>query len=195
MSRIDDAGLDLLFRKARTQNGWLPKPVSTAQLHEIYDLLKMGPTSANCSPLRIVFVTTPDGKKRLAATASAGNSDKILVAPVTAILGYDLFFYENLPRLFPHNQTARSWFEGKPHAEPTAFRNSSLQGAYFILAARAVGLDCGPMSGFDNGKVDAEFFPGGKIKSNFICSIGHGDPAKIFERSPRYGFDEICRIV
>jgi 3-hydroxypropanoate dehydrogenase len=195
MSRIDDSGLDLLFRKARTQNGWLPKPVSTAQLHEIYDLMKMGPTSANCSPLRIVFVTTPDGKKRLAATVSAGNSPKVLEAPVTAILGYDLFFFENLPRLFPHNQTARSWFEGKPHAEPTAFRNSSLQGAYFMLAVRAVGLDCGPMSGFDNGKVDAEFFPGGKIKSNFICSIGHGDPAKIFERSPRYGFDEICTIV
>lgn len=195
MSRIDDAGLDLLFRKARTQNDWLSKPVSTAQLHEIYDLMKMGPTSANCSPLRIVFVTTPDGKKRLAATVSAGNSGKVLAAPVTAILGYDLFFYENLPRLFPHNQTARSWFEGKPHSEPTAFRNSSLQGAYFMLAARAVGLDCGPMSGFDNGKVDAEFFPGGRIKSNFICSIGHGDPAKIFERSPRYGFDEICKIV
>jgi len=195
MSRLDDAGLDLLFRKARTQNGWLPKPVSPARLHEIYELLKMGPTSANCSPLRVVFVATPEGKTRLAATVSAGNRDKVLAAPVTAILGYDLFFFENLPRLFPHNQTARSWFEGKPHAEPTAFRNSTLQGAYFMLAARAVGLDCGPMSGFDNARVDAEFFPGGRIKSNFICSIGHGDPTKVFERSPRYAFEEICTIV
>jgi 3-hydroxypropanoate dehydrogenase len=195
MSRIDEAGLDLLFRSARSQNGWLPKPVSPAQLHEIHDLMRMGPTSANCSPLRVIFVTSPEGKQRLAPALSAGNLDKVMAAPVTAILGYDLQFFEHLPRLFPHNLTARSWFEGKPHAEATAFRNSSLQAAYLMLAARAVGLDCGPMSGFDNAKVDAEFFPGGRIKSNFICSLGYGDPTKIFERSPRFAFEEVCAIV
>ena len=144
--RIDDAGLDLLFRKARTQNGWLPKPVPEVLLREIYDLMKMGPTSANCSPLRIVFVSSEAGRQRLAPALSAGNRDKTLQAPVTAILAHDLAFYEHLPRLFPHNQTARSWFEGKPHAEPTAFRNSSLQAAYFMLAARAVWL-CGNSRG------------------------------------------------
>lgn len=195
MPRIDDAGLDLLFRNARTQNGWRPEPVSAQQLREIYDLMKMGPTSANCSPLRLVFVTTPEGRKRLAPALSAGNLDKAMAAPVTAILGQDLQFYEHLPRLFPHNQTARSWFEGQPHAEATAFRNATLQGAYLMLAARAVGLDCGPMSGFDNAKVDAEFFPGGRIRSNFICCLGHGDPAKVFPRSPRFAFDEVCAIV
>ena len=194
MTRIDDAGLDLLFRTARSQNGWLPRPVSEAQLREIYDLTKMGPTSANCAPLRIVFVTTDDAKRRLAPALSPGNVDKVMAAPATAILGHDLAFYEHLPRLFPHNPTARSWFEGKPHAEATAFRNSTLQGAYFMLAARALGLDCGPMSGFDAGKVDAEFFPDGRVKTNFICSIGYGDPAKLFDRSPRFAFDEVCRI-
>jgi 3-hydroxypropanoate dehydrogenase len=194
MTRIDEAGLDLLFRTARTQNGWLPKPVSEAQLREIHDLAKMGPTSANCAPLRIVFVATAEAKRRLSPALSPGNVDKVMAAPVTAILGHDLAFYEHLPRLFPHNPTARSWFEGKPHAEATAFRNSTLQGAYFMLAARAVGLDCGPMSGFDAAKVDAEFFPDGRVKTNFICSIGHGDPSKLFDRSPRFGFDEVCRI-
>ena len=196
MTHLDEAGRDLLFRKARTQNGWQAKPVSTAQLRELYELMKMGPTSANCSPLRIVFVTTPAGKQRLAPSLSAGNHDKVMVAPVTAILAYSLTFYEDLPRLFPHNQTARSWFEGKPaHIETTAFRNSALQGAYFILAARAIGLDCGPMSGYDNAKLDAEFFPDGKTKSNFICSLGYGDPTKIFDRSPRLSFDEACKII
>ena len=194
MTRIDEAGLDLLFRTARTQNGWLPKPVGEAQLREVYDLMKMGPTSANCLPLRIVFVRSKEGRRRLAPALSPGNVDKVMAAPVTAILGHDLAFYEHLPRLFPHNPTARSWFEGKPHAEATAFRNSTLQGAYFMLAARAVGLDCGPMSGFDAAKVDAEFFPGGRVRTNFLCSIGHGDPAKLFDRSPRFAFEEACSL-
>lgn len=192
--RIDDAGLDLLFRTARTQNGWLPKPVPEALLREIYDLTKMGPTSANCSPLRIVFVASEAGRQKLAPALSAGNLDKTMQAPVTAILAHDLAFYEHLPRLFPHNQTARSWFEGKPHAEATAFRNSSLQAAYFMLAARAVGLDCGPMSGFDAAKVDAAFFPEGRVRTNMLCALGYGDPAKVFARSPRFEFDEVCRI-
>lgn len=192
--RIDDAGLDLLFRTARTQNGWLPKPVPEALLREIYDLTKMGPTSANCSPLRVVFVASEAGRQKLAPALSAGNLDKTMQAPVTAILAHDLAFYEHLPRLFPHNQTARSWFEGKPHAEATAFRNSSLQAAYFMLAARAVGLDCGPMSGFDAAKVDAAFFPEGRVRTNMLCALGYGDPAKVFARSPRFEFDEVCRI-
>jgi 3-hydroxypropanoate dehydrogenase len=194
MTRLDDSGLDLIFREARTQNGWLPTPVSEAQLREIYDLMKMGPTSANCAPLRIVFVTSEEAKQRLAPALSAGNLDKTMQAPVTAILGHDLAFYEHLPRLFPHNLTARSWFEGQPHAEATAFRNSSLQGAYFMLAARAVGLDCGPMSGFHAEKVDAAFFPDGRVRTNFICALGHGDRSKLFARSPRFAFDEVCRI-
>lgn len=192
--RIDDAGLDLLFRTARTQNGWLPRPVPEALLREVYDLAKMGPTSANCSPLRIVFVVSEAARRQLASALSAGNLDKTMQAPVTAILGYDLAFYEHLPRLFPHNQAARGWFEGKPSAEPTAFRNSTLQAAYFMLAARALGLDCGPMSGFDAAKVDAAFFPGGRVKTNFICALGYGDPAKVFARSPRFAFEDVCRI-
>ncbi len=196
MTHLDEAGRDLLFRKARTQNGWQAKPVSGAQLRELYDLMKMGPTSANCSPLRIVFVTTPAAKQRIAPALSAGNLDKVMAAPATAILGYSLTFYEELPRLFPHNLTARGWFVGKPaHIETTAFRNSALQGAYFMLAARAIGLDCGPMSGYDNAKLDAEFFPDGKTKSNFLCSLGYGDPAKIFARSPRLSFDEACTVI
>lgn len=194
MTQLDNSGLDLIFREARTQNGWLPTPVSEAQLREIYDLMKMGPTSANCAPLRIVFVTSEEAKQRLAPALSAGNLDKTMQAPVTAILGHDLAFYEHLPRLFPHNLTARSWFEGQPHAEATAFRNSSLQGAYFMLAARAVGLDCGPMSGFHAEKVDAAFFPDGRVRTNFICALGHGDRSKLFARSPRFAFDEVCRI-
>ena len=195
MTRIDEAGLDLLFRTARTQNGWLPKPVSEAQLREIHDLAKMGPTSANCAPLRIVFVATAEAKRRLAPALSPGNLDKVMAAPVTAILGHDLAFYEHLPRLFPHNPTARSWFEGKPHAEATAFRNSTLQGAYFMLAARAVGLDCGPMSGFDAAKVDAEFLADRGWKSNFLINLGHGDPQAEKPRGPRFWFDESCVVM
>ena len=194
MPALDDAALDQLFRTARTHNGWLPQPVTDDELRAIYDLMKWAPTSANCSPARIVFVRTREGKERLRPALSPGNLDKTMAAPVTAIIGYDLAFYEKLPQLFPHTD-ARAWFAGKPAViETTAFRNGSLQGAYLILAARALGLDCGPMSGFDNAMVDAEFFAGTSIRSNFLCNLGHGDPTKLFGRSPRLAFDEACRI-
>lgn len=192
---LPDAVLDRIWREARTQNGWLPAPVSDAELRAIYDLARMAPTSANCQPMRIVFVRSAAEKERLKATLAPGNIEKTMTAPVVAILGFDLDFYEHLPRLFPHTD-ARSWFAGKPaHIETTAFRNASMQAGYFILAARAVGLDCGPMSGFDNARVDAAFFAGTSIRSNILCGLGHGDPTKIFPRSPRFEFDEICRIV
>ncbi len=192
---LNDAGLDLLFRDARTHNGWTDKEVSDVLLQAVFDLAKMGPTSANCSPQRIVYVKTQAGKEKLKPALMAGNVEKTMAAPVTAILGYDLEFYEQLPKLFPHTD-ARSWFLGNDDLiEATAFRNGSLQGAYFILAARALGLDCGPMSGFDNAMVDKAFFPDGKVKSNFICSLGYGDPSKLFPRSPRFDFDEVCKIV
>ena len=194
MPALDPAALDQLFRTARTHNGWLPQPVTDDELRAVYELMKWAPTSANCSPARIVFVRSREGKARLKPALSPGNLEKTMAAPVTAIIGYDLEFHEKLPQLFPHTD-ARSWFAGKPALiETTAFRNGSLQGAYFILAARAVGLDCGPMSGFDNAKVDAEFFAGTSIRSNFLCSLGHGDPDKLFARSPRLAFDEACRI-
>jgi nitroreductase len=196
MKRVDDAGLDILFRQARTHNGWDGRPVTDAELHEVYELMKWGPTSANCSPLRILFLRSPEAKARLLPAMSAGNQDKTRTAPVTAVLAYDVEFYENLPKLFPHAPEARNWFAGNEASiHATAFRNSSLQGAYFILAARAVGLDCGPMSGFDMAKVDAEFFPDGKHKVNFICNLGHGDAGKLFNRSPRLSFDEVCKIL
>ena len=192
---LEDAALDAMFRTARTQNGWLDQPVSDEQLQGLYDLMRWGPTSANSFPVRIVFVTSPAAKERLKPLVLAGNQQKVMTAPVTAILGYDTQFYDWLPRLFPHAD-ARSWFLDKPEfAEATAFRNSSLQGAYFIIAARALGLDCGPMSGFDNEAVDREFFPGGRVKSNFLCALGHGDPAGLFERLPRPAFSEVCSIV
>ena len=192
---LDDAALDAMFRTARTQNRWLDRPVSDEQLQALYDLMRWGPTSANSFPLRIVFVTSPAAKERLKPLVLAGNQQKVMTAPVTAILGYDTQFYDWLPRLFPHVD-ARSWFLDKPEfAEATAFRNSSLQGAYLIIAARALGLDCGPMSGFDNEAVDREFFAGGRVKSNFLCALGHGDPAGLFERLPRPAFSEVCSIV
>lgn len=191
---LDDKALDNIFRSARTHNGWLPKPVTDDQLRAIYDLMKWGPTSANCQPARIVFVRTKEGKEKLRPALSAGNTEKTMTAPVTAIVAYDPEFYEHLPRMFPHDQTAITWFKGKPSAEPTAFRNGSLQGAYLIIAARALGLDCGAMSGFDNAKVDQAFFPDGKVKSNFLCNIGYGDPAKLFTRSPRFTFEETCTL-
>ncbi len=192
---LNDAGLDLLFRDARTHNGWTDKEVSDVLLQAVFDLAKMGPTSANCSPQRIVYVKTQAGKEKLKPALMAGNVEKTMAAPVTAILGYDLEFYEQLPKLFPHTD-ARSWFLGNDDLiEATAFRNGTLQGAYFILAARALGLDCGPMSGFDNAMVDQAFFPDGKVKSNFICSLGYGDPSKLFPRSPRFDFDEVCKIL
>ena len=191
---IDAHSLDLLFRTARTQNGWLPKPVPESLLREIFDLAKMPPTSANCSPMRLVFVTTPEGKERLKPSLSAGNLEKTMAAPVIAIIAYDTKFYDELPRLFPHAD-ARSWFtSNQALIDITAMRNGTLQGAYLMLAARAVGLDCGPMSGFDNAKVDAEFFPDGRFKSNFLCNLGYGDPSKLFPRSPRFAFEDVCRI-
>ena len=193
--RLDDADLDLIFRKARTHNVWLPTQVSEALLRDLWDVMKWGPTSANCSPLRVVFVQSSEAKERLVACMSENNQAKTRAAPVTAILAMDLEFYEKLPRLFPHNLAARSWFVGKPaHIRETALRNSSLQGAYFIVAARALGLDCGPMSGFNADKLNNTFFPDGKWQVNFVCSLGHGDPSKLFPRSPRLDFDEACRI-
>lgn len=192
---LADAALDILFREARTHNVWLPEPVTDAQLRAVFDLARMGPTSANCSPARFVIVRSPEAKARLKPMLDAGNQEKTVLAPVTVIFGYDLEFYEYLPKLFPQ-QDARSWFAGQPaKIETTAFRNGTLQAAYFILAARALGLDCGPMSGFDNAKVDAEFFAGTMIKSNFICSLGHGDASKLFPRNPRFSFEDVCRIV
>jgi len=185
-----------LFEDARTQNGFLPDPVSDDTLRRIYDLMKWGPTSANCSPARFLFVRSPEAKAKLAPCMSAGNRAKTLQAPVTAIIGMDMAFYEKLPQLFPHDQTARSWFEGKPAViEATAMRNSSLQGAYFMLAARALGVDCGPMSGFDSTMVDAAFWAGTTVQTNFICNLGQGDPAKLFPRSPRLTFEEACAVL
>ncbi|PPT74447.1 malonic semialdehyde reductase [Xanthomonas arboricola pv. populi] len=191
---LDAAALDQLFRTARTQNAFLDKPVSEAQLRELYDLLKWGPTAANGLPARFVFVTTPEGKQKLAPALSDANADKTLAAPVTVIVGSDEEFHEKLPYLFPHAD-AKSWFEGSREMRVTgAFRNSSLQGAYLIVAARALGLDAGPMSGFDNAKVDAAFFAGTPIKSNFLVNLGYGDPAGLFPRLPRLSFDEAARI-
>jgi 3-hydroxypropanoate dehydrogenase len=192
---INDEALDIIFRNARTQNKWLDKPVSNTMLMAIYDLMRWGPTSANNSPARILFLTTPEAKDRLKPHLSEGNRAKTMSAPVTAIIGYDVDFPDHLPRLFPHNQDAKNWFKDPVLREATAFRNGTLQGAYFIIAARAVGLDCGPMSGFDNAGVDKEFFAGTNIKSNFICSLGYGDPSGLFPRSPRLAFDEACKIL
>ncbi len=192
---VNDEALDTIFRSARTQNKWQPKPVSNALLMAVYDLMRLGPTSANCSPARFVFLTTPEAKERLAKFASAGNAPKIRSAPATAIIGYDLDFAEKLPQIFPHDLTAKTWFTDPKVEEVTAFRNGTLQGAYFIVAARALGLDCGPMSGFNNAKVDEEFFSGTRVKSNFICSVGHGDPSGVFQRNPRLSFDEACKFL
>ena len=187
--------LDKIFRGARSQNGWLTTPVSDSKLRELYDLMKYGPTSVNCSPARLVFVRTEDGKAKLRPALAPGNVEKAMAAPVVAIVGYDTRFYEHLPELFPHNPAVKAWFEGDEKvdfATTTAFRNGTLQGGYFIAAARALGLDCGPMSGFNNQAVDQAFFAGTSIRSNFICGIGHGDPAKVFARSPRLSFDQAC---
>lgn len=192
---LSDRDLDILFRAARSQNGWTDTPVTDVQIEALYELLRQGPTSANCSPARFVFVRSPEAKTRLADCALPGNAPKILAAPVTVIIGYDLAFYDRIPQLFPHNPGARDWFTTNADlAEATAFRNGTLQGAYLILAARALGLDCGPMSGFDNAKVDAAFFAKSMIRSNFICGLGIGDPAKVFPRLPRLSFDEACQL-
>ena len=193
--KINDQARNILFHEARTQNAWQVSAVSIEDLRAIWDLVKMAPTSANCSPARIVFVTTPEAKERLKPALMEGNVAKTMAAPVTAIIGFDLDFYEHLPKLFPHTD-ARAWFVGnEPLIEETAFRNGTLQGAYFIMAARSLGFDCGPMSGFDNNQVDQEFFAGTNVKSNFLCSIGLGDLAGLFPRSPRFDFDDVCQVV
>ncbi|HET9314269.1 MAG TPA: malonic semialdehyde reductase [Vicinamibacteria bacterium] len=193
---LADAGLDLLFRQARTQNGWLDTPVTDDQLRAIYEIMKMGPTSANSSPARVVYLRTPEAKARLLPALAPGNVDKTKAAPVTAIIGYDTRFYELLPKLFPHRpEMADNYAKNAALAQATAFRNGTLQGAYFMIAARAVGLDVGGMSGFDNAKVDAEFFPDGRVKSNFLCNVGHGDPAKVLARLPRLSFEEACSLI
>lgn len=192
--KLDAAALDQLFRNARSHNGWHDRPVPDSLLVDLHDLMKWGPTSANCWPLRTVFVKSPEAKARLLPLMMEGNRAKVQAAPVVAILGMDMNFHEELPRLFPHTD-AKSWFVGNEALiQATAFRNSSLQGAYFMLAARALGLDCGPMSGFDAAAVDAEFFSGTAVKSNFICNLGYGDPSALFPRSPRPSFEEVCRI-
>lgn len=195
MSKIlSDAGLDLIFRQARTHKAWQDKEVSDVLLQAVWDLAKMGPTSANCSPMRVVFVTSPEAKARLKPALMQGNVDKTMQAPVCAIVAHDRQFHEKLPELFSQAD-AKSWFEGKPDfIEETAFRNGSLQGAYLIVAARALGLDCGPMSGFDRAKVDAAFFPEGRWASNFLCNLGYGDPSALPPRDKRLDFEEACVI-
>jgi len=195
MTQINDDALDVLFRDARTYNNWQDKDIPDSLLHELHELVKFGPTSANCSPMRVVFVKSEDAKARLKPHLAEGNVDKTMGAPVTAIIGMDMAFYEELPKLFPHTD-AKSWFEGNDDLiEETAFRNSSLQGAYLILAARALGLDCGPMSGFDTDGVKNEFFPDSTVQPNFICNLGYGDPEGLFPRSPRFSFDEANSIL
>src|SRR5260370_6074477 len=197
MSRVlSDDGLTLIFREARTHGVWLAKPVEDALLAQVYELAKLGPTSANMCPMRIIFVKSREAKERLKPALDAGNVDKTMKAPVTAIIGMDIHFFEKLPTLFPHAD-AKSWFKDLPEnvLEYIALRNSSLQGAYFMLAARALGLDCGPMSGFDNARVDEAFFAGTTVKSNFLCNLGYGDASKLFPRSPRLDFEEACTLV
>lgn len=207
---LNDGALDQLFREARTHTAWLNRPVSDEVLRQLYDLTKWGPTSVNCVPARILFLRTREAKERLNPALSPGNVEKTMRAPVTAIIAYDEIFYEKLRKLFPQNPGIRDLFATSPElAETTAFRNGTLQGGYFILAARSLGLDCGPMSGFDNAKVDAEFFTAAaraeesateipstcRIKSNFLCNLGYGDPAKLHPRNPRLEFDEACRVL
>ncbi len=192
---INDEALDLIFRDARTRNGWEERKVTSTLMQAVYDLTKMGPTSANCSPARFVFVTSDEAKARLKPHLMDTNQEKTMAAPCCVIIGHDMKFYEKLPELFPHTD-AKSWFEGNDALiEETAFRNGSLQGAYFMIAARAVGLDCGPMSGFDKDGVDKEFFAGTTIKSNFLCNIGYGTDDNLFPRSPRLEFNDACQIL
>ena len=197
---LSDAALEQIFRAARTYrrsaDAWLPRAVDDAQLRQAYELARLGPTSANTQPARIVFVRSPDAKEKLKRALSPSNVEQTMAAPATAIIGSDFAFYEALPCLYKEDASAKSWFEGKPEAiESTAFRNATLQGAYLIIALRAIGLDCGPMSGFRNTLVDELFFAGSQVKSNFLINIGYGNPAVIRPREERYGFDEACRIV
>src|ERR1700723_1540055 len=201
---LSNDALNVLFHQARTHSAWLDKPVSDHLLHQLYEVMKNGPTSANSKPARIVFLRTPEAKQRLLPALSPSNVDKTMQAPVTAIIGYDLKFYEQTPKLFPHNPGMRENFaKSQQFADTTAFRNGTLQGAYLILAARSLGLDCGAMSGFDNAKVDAEFFSAlagnpptfVDVKSNFLCNLGYGDGSKLFPRNPRLEFEEACRLL
>jgi len=200
---LSKQALHTLFHEARTHNAWLDQPVSDHLLRELYEVMKFGPTSANSNPARILFLRTPEAKQRLLPALSPGNAEKTMQAPVTAILGYDLQFFEELHKLFPNNPKMADMFRNSPQTPEAAFRNASLQGGYFILAARALGLDCGPMSGFDNAKVDAEFFSASagnppsfhEVKSNFLCNLGYGDAPKLFPRNPRLAFDEACRML
>jgi len=194
--RIDDNGLRQLFLDARTHNGWLDKPAPDSLLRDLYEVVKFGPTSMNTQPMRLLFLRTASAKERLRPHLGPANVDKTMAAPVTAIVSYDLAFHEHLPTLCPHRPDVKAVFEGKPPLiEVTGFRNSSLQGAYLIIAARALGLDCGPMSGFDNAGVDAEFFGGTQVKSNFLCNLGYGDHLKVFARSPRLDFASVCTLL
>jgi 3-hydroxypropanoate dehydrogenase len=193
--RLEDVALDTLFREARTYTAWLPRPVPESLIREAYDLAKMGPTSANGSPARFVFLTTDEARERLIPALMPGNVDKTRSAPAVVLIAQDMEFYEKLPKLSPAYD-ARSWFVGNPDlVADTAARNSSLQGAYFILAARSLGLDCGPMSGFDPAKVNAEFFPDGKWRVNFLCNLGFGDSTKLYPRAPRLDFEEACLVL
>ena len=193
---LDDKALDTIFRTARSHNAWLDRPVSDEQLGQMYDVMKWGSTSANCSPARILFVKSAQAKEKLKPLLMEGNQAKTMAAPVCAVIGYDVEFYEKLPDLFPHDLTAKTWFNGSAEfAEQTAFRNGSLQGAYLMIAARALGLDCGPMSGFDVDGVTKAFFEGTTYKANFLCNIGYGDPSALFDRSPRLAFDDACKVL
>ena len=192
---LSDAGLDLVFRQARTHNAWQEKDVSDVLLQAVFDLAKMAPTSANCSPMRVLFLRSQEAKEKLRPALMEGNVEKTMAAPVTAIIAYDLEFHEQLPKLFPHTD-ARAWFVGNDALiEETAIRNGTLQGGYLMLAARSLGLDCGPMSGFDRDLVDRTFFSGGEVKSNFLCNLGYGDDAALFPRSPRFDFDDVCEVL
>lgn len=194
-SALDSSGLDLLFADARTYSTWLDRDISEDVLHTLYHNLKFAPTSANCCPARFVFVKSKEAKERLKPHLAEGNVDKTMVAPVTVIIGQDMKFYEHLPKLFPHTD-AKSWFIGKEdYIRETAFRNASLQGGYLIMVARALGLDCGPMSGFDSSGVRKEFFDGTDIEPNFLCNLGYGDPSGLHPRSPRFEFDEVCEVL
>lgn len=190
--------MNVLFRDARSQNGWLPRDVSDAQLKLIWDIAKWGPTSANCSPMRVLFLRSPRMKEQLRPHLHPSNVAKAMMAPVLAVIGFDTRFFEHLPRLFPHNPDARRWFEGADRSDAayaTAFRNGSLQGAYLMIAARAQGLDCGPMSGFDSDAIDRVFWKGTPIKTNFLCGLGYGDPAKLYGRHPRFDFEDVCQVI
>lgn len=193
---LSDKDLDLIFREARSFSTWSDRKVSEVTLQAIYDLMRWGPTSANCSPARLVFLASDEARERIKPHLSPGNVDKVMTAPVTAIIASDSKFYDRIPELLPHNPEAREWFSGDEKlAAETAFRNSTLQGGYFIIAARALGLDCGPMSGFSPDGVNDEFFPEGQVKANFICALGYGKPEDLFPRSPRLGFDDACQIL